>query len=82
MARHLFIVSRAHQALYDYLLERFRTDEKVTVILDRRVGDRRRGDGKTEWQGVDRRREERRRKTPPDNDLTTRSHQIITIEDC
>jgi hypothetical protein len=42
MARYLFVVSRQHRALYDYLLERFSGDPNAQVILDRRRGERRR----------------------------------------
>jgi hypothetical protein len=41
MARHLFLVSRHEARLYEYLLERFRDDGNVEVILDRRRGERR-----------------------------------------
>jgi hypothetical protein len=78
MARHLFIVSRDHRRLYDYLVERFRDDTNVAVILDRRRGDRRAGRGKpvAEEQRV----RERRRRLPPDDDLNTRSHLIVTLD--
>jgi hypothetical protein len=42
MARHLFLVSRNDARLYEYLVERFRDDGNVQVILDRRRGERRR----------------------------------------
>ena len=72
MARHLFIVARDHQGLYDYLLERFANDAKVTVIMDRRV----------EGQQQDHReRDERRQNPQPENEPWPRSHQIITLED-
>jgi hypothetical protein len=41
MARYIFIVSLRHQALYDYVQERFANDPNVQVILDRRRGGRR-----------------------------------------
>src|SRR5438093_673463 len=41
MARHLFLVSRHEGRLYEYLVERFRDDENVEMILDRRRGERR-----------------------------------------
>jgi len=41
MARHLFLVSRHDARLYEYLVERFRDDGNVEVILDRRHGERR-----------------------------------------
>ena len=74
MARHLFIVAREHQGLYDYLLERFANDEKVTVILDRRT------EGQRPSQD-NRGRGERRQNPLPENEPWPRSHQIITLED-
>ena len=41
MARNVFVVSRRHPDLYEYLRERFATDQAVEVILDRRIGQRR-----------------------------------------
>jgi hypothetical protein len=70
VARHLFIVSRQHPRLYDYLLERFQDDDNVEVILDRRAASDRRPSGS--WSG------ERREPRSPDDDLTVRSHIIIT----
>ena len=75
MARHVFVVSRHHARLYDYLVERFQDDKKVEVILDRRVGERRTG-GST--PGHERRAGDRREKRAGD-DLVMRSHVIITL---
>jgi hypothetical protein len=71
MARHLFIVSRHHPRLYEYLVERFRDDVKVGVILDRRVSE----PAGEPPEG------ERRRPRPADDDLDVRSHIIVTIDD-
>jgi hypothetical protein len=78
VARHLFIVSRYHRRLYDYLTERFHDDANVAVILDRRRGDRRAGSG--EPVAEERRAGERRRRLPPDDDLNIRSHIIVTLD--
>ena len=80
MARHLFIVSRHHLGLYEYLIERFAGDAKVTVILDRRVGDRRQANAS---HHDDRRGGNRRAPRLPDDDLTPRgprSHLIVTLD--
>jgi len=69
VARHLFIVSRHHPRLYDYLLERFQDDANVEVVLDRRAA---RG------QPDERRADDRRQQRSPDDDLNLRSHLIVT----
>lgn len=77
MARHVFVVSRHHARLYDYLIERFQDDKKVEVVLDRRVAERRYGGVPA---GPDRRVGDRREKRPGD-DLMLRSHVIITLQE-
>jgi hypothetical protein len=77
VARHLFIVSRAHPWLYTHLLERFQDDPNVGVILDRRVGDRRSAEAPP-VQG-NRRKNERRRTIPAEDDLGVRSHYIVEL---
>ena len=79
MARHLFIVSRRHRRLYEYLVERFHDDQRVEVILDRRRGERRAT--RVEPVTEDRRIAERRQRLPPDDDLDARSHIIVTLEE-
>jgi len=75
MARHVFVVSRHHARLYDYLIERFQDDKKVEVVLDRRVAERRNGGLPT---SPERRAGDRREKRPGD-DLVLRSHVIISL---
>lgn len=41
MARHLFIVSRQQPDLFFYLAREFSAESEVTVIIDRRQGQRR-----------------------------------------
>jgi hypothetical protein len=77
MARHLFIVSRAHGLLYEYLIERFADDPNVEVILDRRVGERRQSN---QARREDRRRGDRRAQVRLDDDIGHRSHRIVTLE--
>jgi hypothetical protein len=79
MARHLFIVSRQHPRLYEYLVERFRDDSKVTVLVDRRSGERRRS--VPDRAEEERRAAERRQGRPVDDNLNVRSHLIVTVDD-
>ena len=76
MARHLFLVSRHEARLYEYLLERFRDDGNVEVILDRRRGERR---GQPHGQESERRRSDRRTRREVDAELRIRSHVILTL---
>jgi hypothetical protein len=76
MARHLFLVSRHEPRLYEYLLERFRDDGNVEVILDRRRGERRR---QSQSQESERRRSDRRTRREVDLELQVRSHVILTL---
>jgi hypothetical protein len=78
MARNVFVASRRHPDLYEYLRERFATDQAVEVILDRRIGQRRRAQ---KPPGTERRRADRRRHPEVEVELETRSHAIITITD-
>jgi hypothetical protein len=71
MGRHLFIVSRHHHSLYEYLVERFQDDRNVEVILDRR---QRAGDSDGNQRDV-----ERRQRQTADEELTMRSHTVITL---
>lgn len=73
--RLLFIVSRAHPDLYDSLTRTFAGDDTVQVILDRRLGERRRRPGA-------RRRERRRgerRLTDIAAELRARGHAIVGV---
>jgi hypothetical protein len=78
MARHLFIVSREHPKLYEYLVARFQEDENVELIIDRRVGERRRSPGQSRGAD-DRRSRDRRQPVPAHDDLRVRSHRIVTL---
>ena len=68
--RYLFVVSRQHRFLYELLVERFQDDKNVEVILDRRAATR----GTPAEYGTDRRRR-------PRNELSVRSHLIVTRSD-
>jgi hypothetical protein len=78
MARHLFIVSREHPKLYEYLVARFQEDENVELIIDRRVGERRRAPRVSLGAG-ERRSGDRRQPVPAHDDLRVRSHRIVTL---
>jgi hypothetical protein len=45
VSQHLFIVSRQQPDLYSYLSREFSGEPEVRVILDRRQGERRQGNG-------------------------------------
>ncbi len=91
MARHLFIVSREHARLYHDLVERFRDDTNVRVILDRRQGDRRQRQAEARpvearsaeaaIPGAERRAQDRRGRGEIDEQLRDRSHVIVTLSD-
>jgi hypothetical protein len=78
MRRNLFVVSRRHPDLYEYLRERFASDPAVEVILDRRIGQRRQN---VAVSVTERRRAERRKRPEVEIELQNRSHAIITIPD-
>ena len=70
---HLFIVARHNVQLYEYLKQEF-AGEPVTVMLDRRQGERRqRGD---EAAGEDRRKGDRRRQ---DTDQALQSRGFVIV---
>jgi hypothetical protein len=77
MKQHLFIVSRSCGWLYEELVERFRQDEKVEVVLDRRLGNRRQGG--PSFGGAERRRSDRRRRPGVDEELRSRSHMVVSL---
>ena len=76
MPTYLFIVSRQHPDLFDYLRERFAEDTNVRVIRDHRLGERRR---QAAPSAAERRRAERRSRPEIDEQLLVRSHAIVTV---
>jgi hypothetical protein len=70
------IVSREHPDLYVYLRDRLAADPDVEMILDRRLGERRRNQRPGPPQ---RRRRDRRSRPDVDAHLRLRSHVIITL---
>ena len=77
MARKLIIVARQHGDLYHYLRKRF-AERRIEVILDRRLGERRR---QTVAVAAERRRRDRRSRRDIDARLHSRSHAIVADED-
>src|SRR5262249_2605416 len=76
--RYMFIVSRAHLWLYRHLAERFDDDRDVSVVLDRRIGERRREPFKPELSREGR-QGQRRQPVAAENDLQLHSHYIVEI---
>jgi hypothetical protein len=61
VAHHLFIVSRHEPGLFSYLSREFAGEPGVTVIFDRRQGERRTGQ-EQETETADRRQADRRQR--------------------
>jgi hypothetical protein len=74
MAGGLVIVSRQHPDLYVYLRDRFAAAADVAVILDRRVGERRRKQVPAEREH---RRRDRRSRPDVDAQLGSLYHVIV-----
>jgi hypothetical protein len=70
------IVSREHPDLYVYLRDRLAADPDVDMILDRRLGERRR---EKRLASTERRRRRRRSRPEVDAQLRDRSHVIVTL---
>ena len=70
---HLFVVARHNIQLYDYLKREY-AGEPVTVILDRRHGQRREN---AEATDSERRRAERRRQIQVDDAIRTRGFAVV-----
>jgi len=73
---HLFIVSRQHHDLFDYLCDRLSGNACVRVIADRRSGERRQ---RGTPAAAERRRTERRMRPQIDEQLRIHSHAIVTL---
>src|SRR5215510_14173013 len=73
---HLFIVSRQHHDLYDYLCSRLSGNGDVRIIVDRRLGERRR---RAAPAAAQRRRVERRVRPEITEQLRLHSHAIVTL---
>jgi len=70
----IFIVARYNPQLYEYLQREFSHDERIRIIMDRRVGERRQ---RTEVATGDRRQQERRQHQHVDVHLRERGVVIV-----
>jgi hypothetical protein len=78
VAQHLFIVSRQQPDLYSYLSREFSAESEVTVIVDRRQGERRasrNGARKEE----NRRQSDRRHKAELGGQLSTLGYAFVRL---
>ena len=78
MAQHLFIVSRREPELYSYLSREFSAESEVTVIIDRRQGERRAGGGGERMQ-ENRRQSDRRHKAELGLQLSTLGYAFVRL---
>jgi hypothetical protein len=76
MTADILVVARNQPSLYAYLRLDFADDPDVAVVMDRRVGDRRR---REEPWSAERRREERRMQEPLDDRLASMGFAIVKI---
>ena len=74
-AGHLVIVQRAHEALYDRLCHQYWGT--AFVMMDRRRGERRRGEA---YEGMERRRHERRRAPTRSERAMWRESRYLVVE--
>jgi len=74
-ARQLLIVAKNRLKLYQYMRKAFHGNETVRVLLDQRVGERRRSSGAA--SGPDRRRTDRRRSVQVDDLLRVLGWAIV-----
>jgi len=78
VAQHLFIVSRQEPGLFSYLAREFSAEPEVTVILDRRQGERRAGE-QHETADTNRRQSDRRLKVDLVNQLSTLGYAFVRL---
>jgi hypothetical protein len=80
VAAYIFIVSRLEPDLHLHLAQEFSTEDDVRVIVDRRVGERRRSDGDGQTPAVERRRGERRGPSHVDRQLRSLGYAFVRLE--
>jgi hypothetical protein len=73
----LFIVGRERRSFYDSLRRTFDGDDTVRVVLDRRVGDRRRR--RLGSRRAERRERERRARRAIDAQLRARGYAVVGV---
>ena len=84
MAHHLFIVSRHEPGLFSYLSREFAGEPGVTVIFDRRQGERRAGgeqESGTDEAPADRRQADRRLRSELGDKLSTLGYAFVRLAD-
>lgn len=74
--RHLFIVARGAPDVARFLMEQFPPDSNVSVVVDRRLGDRRSARSPVP---AERRAGDRRRRADVEQELRRRSHAFVTL---
>lgn len=79
MAQHLFIVSRQAPDLFAYLAREFSSEPDVTVIVDRRQGERRRGTERSTAERPDRRQADRRLEAEIVSALSTLGYAFVRL---
>lgn len=77
MPQHLFIVDREQRDLFSYLAREFSAEADVTVILDRRQGERRRD--RCQRPSADRRQTDRRLKAEVGEQLSTLGYAFVRL---
>jgi hypothetical protein len=76
---HLFIVSRREPELFAYLAKEFEAEADVRVIIDRRVGERRRSADDTPT--VERRQGDRRAQSHVSRQVNSIGYAFVRVDD-
>ena len=79
MAQHLFIVSRQQPDLFSYLTREFSAEPDVTIIDDRRQGERRTRSDEADGAADNRRQRDRRLKAELESNLSTLGYAFVRI---
>ena len=75
---HLFIVSRREPELFAYLSKEFEAEDDVRVIMDRRLGERRRSDERK--PSVERRQGNRREQSHVSRQVNSIGYAFVRID--
>jgi hypothetical protein len=79
VAEHLFIVSRRHPSLFTYLSREFSDEPGVTVIVDRREGQRRVGRERRAVPREDRRKSDRRARPETQTQISSLGYAFVRL---
>jgi hypothetical protein len=74
---HLFIVSRLEPQLFEYLSREFASEDDVKVIVDRRVGERRRNAGARD---IERRQGDRRTLAHVPHQVSSLGYAFVRVD--